>query len=160
MFETARCSIKRFSRNDQSDVEALYVNEQVRQFLGGPRQVDLTKERDEMLASPAHSNHWVVREKQTNDFIGLVTLDPHHNGVDLELSYQLLPEWWGNGYATEVLKTIIHYAFNNLNLPKVMAETQIANKASCALLEKVGMRFEQTINRFGAEQAIYSIRST
>jgi ribosomal-protein-alanine N-acetyltransferase len=63
----------------------------------------------------------------------------------------------GNGYATEVIREIIHYAFNRLDLPKVVAETQIANKPSRSLLERVGMKLETTVRRYGAEQAIYSI---
>lgn len=160
LFKTARCLIKNLSKNDQTDVEALFMNEQVRQFLGGPRRVDLSKELTDRIHSHPSTNHWVIREKKTNECIGLVTLNPHHNGIDFELSYQLMPNWWGEGYATEVLHVIIHFAFNHLKLPKVIAETQTANKASCPLLEKVGMTFEQTISRFGAEQAIYSIRSS
>ncbi|WP_338786346.1 GNAT family N-acetyltransferase [Metabacillus sp. FJAT-53654] len=56
----------------------------------------------------------------------MVSLDPHHEGSYLEISYQLLPIWWGKGYATEVVKLIIHYALNELNLTKVVAETQSA----------------------------------
>ncbi|WP_087919643.1 GNAT family N-acetyltransferase [Paenibacillus donghaensis] len=49
------------------------------------------------------------------------------------------------------------YVFNDLNLTKVIAETQMANHSSCRLLEKVGMKLEQTVIRYGAEQAIYGI---
>lgn len=113
---------------------------------------------DEMLNTSNKSYYWVVREKRTDDFIGLLSLGPHHDGVDLEVSYQLLPNWWGRGYATEVVQVIINYALNELNLPKVLAETQTANISSCKLLEKLGMELERKVNRFGAEQSIYSIK--
>ena len=89
--------------------------------------------------------------------MGLVSLDPHHEGVHLEISYQFLPCWWGKGYATEVLQVIINFALDDLNLSKVVAETQTTNKSSCRLLERLGMELERTIIRFGAEQAIYAI---
>lgn len=63
----------------------------------------------------------------------------------------------GYGYASEAISQILTYAFNELNLSKVIAETQTANLSSCRLLEKVGMKLEQTILRYGAEQAIYGI---
>ena len=63
----------------------------------------------------------------------------------------------GKGYATEVVKELIGYAFEELRLAKVIAETQTANILSCKLLERVGMELEQKIQRFGAEQAIYAI---
>lgn len=52
---------------------------------------------------------------------------------------------------------IINYALNELNLSRVVAETQTANTSSCRLLERVGMEIEKISIRFGAEQAIYSI---
>ncbi|MDY0406771.1 GNAT family N-acetyltransferase [Virgibacillus sp. 179-BFC.A HS] len=110
-----------------------------------------------MLCPNTVSHYWVVREKYTQKFIGLVSLDTHHVGTDLEVSYQFLPHWWGKGYATEVVGAVIHIAFHEFNLPRIVAETQTANKVSCRLLEKLGRALERTVMRFGAEQAIYSI---
>lgn len=46
---------------------------------------------------------------------------------------------------------------NDLSLTRVVAETQAANVASCQLLERLGMRLERTVERFGAGQAIYRV---
>jgi [ribosomal protein S5]-alanine N-acetyltransferase len=43
----------------------------------------------------------------------------------------------GAGYGVEVLYTVLDFAFTVLNLPRVVAETQSANIASCKLLEKL-----------------------
>jgi len=161
LIETERCSIKTLHANDVSDVGSLYVNHEVRKYLGGPRQeVAISTLLDEMLAPTDNSYYWVVREKKTDRFIGLVSLDPHHDGVNMEVSYQFLPEWWGKGFATEVVQVIIDSALNILNLGTIVAETQTANEPSCRLLEKLGMKLEKTVYRFGAEQAIYVIKST
>ena len=161
MFKTKRCSINTFQKSDFIDVKQLYLNEEVRKFLGGIRQEDsLEIVLNGMLDTRDDSFYWVVREKHTDHFIGLVSLDPHHGGVYLEISYQFLPGWWGKGYATEVVQLIINYALHELNLSKIVAETQTANTSSCRLLERLGMELERTISRFGAEQAIYSIKSS
>ncbi|MFF2449559.1 GNAT family N-acetyltransferase [Neobacillus sp. NPDC058068] len=161
MFETDRCFINIIQESDYFDVKKLYVNQEVRRYLGGIRQEDSIREvMDEMLNSSDDSFYWVVREKHADNFIGLVSLDPHHERVYMEISYQFLPNWWGSGYATEVVQVILTFALNELNLAKIVAETQTANKFSCRLLERVGMELERTISRFGAEQAIYSIRSS
>lgn len=134
------------------------MNMEVRRYLGGP--VD---ERGfeagfaAKLSSDTNQLYWIIRQASDNEFMGSVSLDLHHDGVNTEVSYQLLPKWWGRGYATEVVQRIVKYAFEDLGLAKVVAETQIANKASCRLLEKSGMQLEQTVERFGAEQAIFSI---
>lgn len=161
MFETERCLIVPFQQSDTQDVKNLYLDPEVRKYLGGIRPYDSIKvQLDVMLNSSKDSYYWVVREKYTADFIGLVSLDPHHEGMFKEISYQFLPSQWRQGYATEIVSVIIHFALNELNLSTVVAETQIANKPSCKLLEKLGMKLERTVFRFGTEQAIYSIRSS
>ncbi|MBM7837054.1 ribosomal-protein-alanine N-acetyltransferase [Alkalihalobacillus xiaoxiensis] len=161
IFETDRCLLTSFQKSDVIDVRQLYVNQEVREFLGGIRNDDsIEASVVGMLHPKADCYYWVVREKQTDSFIGLVSLDPHHEGVELELSYQFLPEWWGKGYAKEVLREIIAYALTDLHVAKVIAETQTANKSSCKLLEKLGMKEERTLVRFGKEQVIYLIRSS
>lgn len=150
--------INTLERADYAEVKELYINPNVRKYLGGTRQEgSIITMLDEMVHAEEDPFHWVVREKSTGDFIGVVSLDFHHEGTYHEVSYQLLPNWWGAGYATEAVQAIIDFALNDLNFSRVIAETQSANKQSCRLLERLGMEFEKTISRFGAEQAIYSI---
>ncbi|MGM8215003.1 GNAT family N-acetyltransferase [Bacillaceae bacterium W0354] len=158
MIETVRCLVQPIERTDFNDVKELYLNEEVRKFLGGVREKSSVKHVfDEMINSDIQSYYWAVRKRDTSEFIGLISLDPHHDGDNLEVSYQFLPKWWNKGYATEVVRVIIDFAFNTLNLPKIVAETQIANTSSCKLLEKLGMKIEDKVERFGTVQAIYSL---
>lgn len=158
MFETKRCCLTAFHESDRDDVAQLFSDPEVRIYLGGVRKPDAIQViLDEMLASMDDAYYWVVREKDTADFIGLISLDLHHEGMDQELSYQLLPQWWGQGYATEAAAVIIDFVLEELKLPGVVAETQSANFASCRLLEKLGMTLERTVIRFEAEQSIYAI---
>ncbi|HHX14998.1 MAG TPA: GNAT family N-acetyltransferase, partial [Fibrobacter sp.] len=48
----------------------------------------------------------------------------------------------GNGYATEALKLISHYAFNSLKLNRLEVDVAINNPKSIALLERVGFQEE------------------
>lgn len=156
MFESERCLIKTLQKKDFVDVKKLFVNPEVRAFLGGIREESSVQTLlEEALNYPFC---WVAREKHTDAFIGFVSLERHHDGVDQEISYQFLPNWWGKGYATEVVGVILNYALEELNLTKVVAETQTANKASCKLLVRLGMKVERTIIRFGEKQAIYFIQ--
>ncbi|WP_339293232.1 GNAT family N-acetyltransferase [Paenibacillus sp. FSL W8-0187] len=103
---------------------------------------------------------WCVRLIKADQFIGFVSLDRYHDVKNIELSYEFLPQHWGNGYATEVVRKMIDYSFTEINLPKIVSETQIANTSSCKLLERVGMKLENRLMRFGAEQAVYRIERT
>lgn len=160
MIETRRCVLVSLDKTDYEDIKKLYTDESVRKYLGGTiGEESFNSKFLGMCIQEPHTLYWVIKNKHQNKFMGLISLDTHHDGISREVSYQLLPKWWGCGYATEVVERIIDYAFNDLSLPRVIAETQSANKASCRMLEKVGMRLEQKVQRFGAEQSIYSIKN-
>lgn len=160
MLETNRCALLKLKKDNYEDVKSLYVDKNVRKYLGGTwKEESIKASFAKMNQTTKDSLYFVAREKYSNNFIGIISLDNHHDGISTEVSYQLLPKWWGDGYATEVVKEIIKYAFNYLNLTEIVAETQTANKASCRLLEKLGMDLRETVQRFGEEQAIYCIKS-
>ena len=158
MIETKRCKIIKLHKSDYKNVRELFFDERVRRFLGGiVSREGFDNMFNSILNSDTNSMYLVIRLKESNEFIGLVSLDKHHDGLDTEVSYQFLPKCWGYGYAEEVVRRIIDYAFDELKLEKLVAETQSANKNSCKLLKKLEMSLEQTIRRFGAEQNIFSI---
>ncbi|MNL40929.1 Acetyltransferase (GNAT) family protein [compost metagenome] len=49
------------------------------------------------------------------------------------------PRFWNKGYATESLKRIIAFGFDDLNLHRIEAGCAVANTGSIHVLEKVGM---------------------
>ncbi|WP_010651541.1 GNAT family N-acetyltransferase [Oceanobacillus massiliensis] len=160
MLRTSRCVLTEITQSDYEDVKELYLDNEVRRFLGGTREEGAIQGiMDEMLGSDKNIWYWIIREVHTREFIGLVSLDPHHIGNNMEVSYQFLPKWWGNGFATEAVSEIINFAFGRLDLPRVVAETQAVNVSSRKLLERLGMKLIDTYERFGAEQSLYSIES-
>ncbi|AIF42817.1 GNAT family N-acetyltransferase [Virgibacillus sp. SK37] len=158
MLETARCRLIDISEQDYESVKKLYSNKDVRKFLGGPvQEASIKNSFAKMLTSSASDVHLTVKEKNTDQFIGLISLDMHHDGISTEISYQLLPFWWGKGIAREVVAKLIDYAFDEMQVTQLVAETQTANQRSCALLESVGMQMKETVFRFGKEQFIYCL---
>ena len=159
MIETTRCELSTLQNNDWDLVVKLYTDAEVRRFLGGIVDLETVRLRfQKMLESDTETQHWVIRVKKNSSLagIGIVSLGKHHNNIDIEVSYQLLPEWWGKGYGTEAVQAVVTHALTVLGLPRVIAETQIANIASCRLLERMGMRLEGTVERFGAKQGIFT----
>ncbi|WP_240904059.1 GNAT family N-acetyltransferase [Bacillus sp. N1-1] len=110
-----------------------------------------------MIHSLNSSSYWTVFLKESQEFIGIVFLDTYHDGVKTEVGYQFLPEFWGRGYAREVVTRVIEYGFSELNLDEIVAETQTRNTASCSLLQKVGMTRGDQLERFGEEQSTFRL---
>lgn len=154
--ETERCLLAKPQSEDSEHLKSLYTNPEVRKYLGGPVA---ESEIDARVAAVIHSErelpYWVVKRAYDGEFVGSISMDRYHDGTNIEVSYQLLPEWWGQGYGSEVVRRVIKYAFAELHFAKVIAETQTANRSSCRLLEKLGMRLDHITERFGAEQAVF-----
>ncbi|WP_276271279.1 GNAT family N-acetyltransferase [Haloarcula litorea] len=59
-----------------------------------------------------------------------------------EVGYAVLPDHWGNGYATDAVDCLARYAFTERRLHKLGADVYASNPASARVLEKVGFRRE------------------
>ncbi|MGD6960509.1 GNAT family N-acetyltransferase [Rossellomorea aquimaris] len=154
MIYSDRCELRIISKNDDFYIRKLYENEQVRKYLGGTVGEEAYKLRfDDMLHSKNRTFHWTVFLRDTKEFIGLVFLDTYHDGINTEIGYQFLPEYWGRGYAKEVITRVLEHGFSTLNLPRIVAETQTSNTASCVLLRKMGMTLEEQLERFGNQKS-------
>ncbi|MGL4374116.1 MAG: GNAT family N-acetyltransferase, partial [Turicibacter sp.] len=131
MLTTTRCRMTPLGEKDFLEVSEVFKSVEVRQFLGGIKDNDAIDTcLKDMLKASDIDFYWCVRHRSTHEFIGLVSLDTHHDGISTELSYQFLPKWWGQGIATEVLSGVIDFARNELMHSKLVAETQTKNEAS------------------------------
>jgi RimJ/RimL family protein N-acetyltransferase len=70
-----------------------------------------------------------IRRKPDNEFEG-------------DIGYELNPEYWGRGYATEAARAVVAFGFEHLRLHRVSSWCNAANLASAHVLERVGMRQE------------------
>jgi ribosomal-protein-alanine N-acetyltransferase len=152
---TDRCILSPLAEADFNDLKPLLTNTDVRRYLGGVRPIEDSLSNLRESISTANNYPFVARLCGTTELLGLVTIAPHHNPTDMEISYMFLPEHWGKGYAREAIKAILDFCKQKLNLNRVVSETQTSNHRSCRLLETLGYRAESQIERFGAKQTIY-----
>ena len=59
-----------------------------------------------------------------------------------EVGYILSPRCWGHGYMHEALSALLDYAFTELNLNRVEADTDPRNERSARLLDRLGFSKE------------------
>jgi len=87
--------------------------------------------------------------KSSGEYIGEAGILSHNANADrCVIGYNLLPGFWGNGYATEISKRLIMFAFENLNVERVEALAMKDNVASCRVLEKSGLILEGILKHF------------
>lgn len=70
-----------------------------------------------------------IRRKEDNDW-------------EADIGYELAPEHWGKGYATEAAQAIVDFGFAELSLHRISSWCIADNAASARVLEKAGLRLE------------------
>ncbi|WP_084403609.1 GNAT family N-acetyltransferase [Pseudovibrio sp. Ad26] len=154
---TRRCLLSQPMHADKSALRRLFTNEQTRMFLGGKQSPASIEIRCAKVISETEVYHATVRSRRANEFLGLLSLAPYYQGEDMEVSYEFLPKHWGQGYAEEALNAFLPFAMQELNLPSILAETQLQNTCSIRLLQKLGMQQTRQLERFGEQQVVYRL---
>ncbi len=86
---------------------------------------------------------WGVARADNNLIVGtctLASLDPSNRRA--EVGFALGHAHWGQGYITEALTALFHFAFNELNLHRIEADVDPRNAASIKALERLGFQRE------------------
>ena len=147
---TERLRLRAFAEEDRPAVVRLRSDERVRRYLGGARPpADLEAALAEQLVG-ATWGVFAVADRTTDCVMGSVDLCRTRG--ELEVSWGLLPEHWGAGFANEAVTAVIAWAFEEAADRRIIAVTQSANAASCRLAERLGMTREVTFEEYGAEQ--------
>lgn len=85
---------------------------------------------------------WIglIIHKTDNSLIGDMGFHgaPDENGA-VEIGYSIAPEYRNQGYATEMVRALIHWAFQQPAIKIITAETLKENTASIKVLTKAGM---------------------
>lgn len=80
---------------------------------------------------------WALEHKTHQQFVGTICLwNISADSKEAEIGYELLPEMQGKGYMQECIPVIIDYAFNVMNLEKIVALFHPGNFRSAKLLSR------------------------
>lgn len=112
---------------------------------------------------------WCVRDRASGQKLGDAvltpvpieqTMTPWHQLVPeayppgpIELGYMLIQSAWGQGYATEICARLLRFAFQQTDLPQVVATIDPGNAASRHVLQKCGMQGQGLRRAYGTDQA-------
>lgn len=148
--QTERLYIKEIAWSDAESIHNIHSIPQVDEFntLGLPKDFNETKALiKSAIEDQSNKNRkefaWIVRLKNSDIIIGLCGM---FNSADKfkigEIYYKLIPEYWGNGYATEIAKALVKFGFNDLKLHRIEAGAAVENIKSLRVLEKIRMTKE------------------
>jgi ribosomal-protein-alanine N-acetyltransferase len=162
---TARLRLRPFTAADLHAIHAVYSDPDVMRHVGNGahRSIEDTANAlriyGDVLARHGYS-FLAVTEREGGALVGDGGLYPlGGQGPDVELGYTLARAVWGRGYATELGRALVDYAFDELKVPRVVAQVEPANVASRHVLEKLGMSERELRTAYGRPHAFYVVEN-
>ena len=145
IIESKRIYLRSFRPSDYTDLYEYLSLEEVVKYE--PYSVlTLAECHEEVIKRSKNNSYYAIILKSENKLIGNVYFaqkQPYRFRT-YELGYILNPKYQHQGYATEATETILNYGFSNMKIHRVIANCNQENLSSINLLERLGMRREQT----------------
>ncbi|SEQ78056.1 GNAT family N-acetyltransferase [Piscibacillus halophilus] len=146
--ETDRTILRKLTDADAIDVFAYASQEDVTKNVTWPAHQTIQDSLD--FISFAKSRYedgqvapWGIYHKHDQKIIGtadFVWWQHHHSAA--EIGYVLSPDYWGQGIMPEVVREIIRFGFEEMDLVRIQARCFEENTNSERVMKKVGMSYE------------------
>lgn len=146
--ETKRLRIRCLRMEDAPAMLAILSDAETVRYWGRPMMTQLeqaesyTRENLQWMED-GHCLYWGIEEKVSANMIGTCTLfrldSSNRRG---EIGYLLNRTYWHQGFMSEALESVMAYAFTELKLHRLEADTDPANTASIRILENFGFERE------------------
>ncbi len=148
LIETERFYIKKLDRMDYAEYFSQQKNHFLTRYFGGPRKDESIKMFFDLLIS--HQERYgfsmgLVFLKKDNIIIGragLVHLD-FKPVEEVEIGCFIFEPYCKQGYATEIINSLVQYAFDVLGVSKVYATVDPNNIAPRRTIEKLNFVLEK-----------------
>ena len=159
-FTTARLRAERLASSHWEDLRRMDADAGFMAHLGGVRdEAGTLAYLDRNLAHWARYGYglWMLRDQASGAVAGrAVVRHLDVEGVDeVEIGYGFLPQWWGQGLATEIALACADVGLGRLELPSVVAVTLPEHAASRRVLAKAGLHYERSIVLAGLPHVLF-----
>jgi putative acetyltransferase len=147
--ETDRLFLREWQIEDASEMLEIYKNPNVILRAGGKVHENLEESLSCIKLLKENQEDWAIVLKESNKVIGNIGLyDINRNNKYKELEFILSESYHNQGYMTEAVKSVLKYAFCDLNLLVVAACHYPYNIQSKRVIEKCGFKYEGTLRKF------------
>jgi RimJ/RimL family protein N-acetyltransferase len=141
---TQRLLLRPFDKSDREAVLDLYSDAETMLYWSSEpitslEEADLLIQQEIDWPSKEKCVNWAIALPDSNLLIGKINLFQFsERNRRAEIGYLLNRRHWGKGYMTEAMAFVLAYAFNDLGMHRIEADTDPENLPSLALLKKFG----------------------
>ncbi len=150
ILETERLVLRLLTMEDTDALYPMYSDPEIRQYFPeGVLTYEETREEVDYFVHRCYQKHgfglWATVDKATGDVIGRCGLLSWmiDDKEEIEVAYLLAKEYWGRGLATEAARGIVQYAYEQLNIARLICLVDPENIASQRVAQKLGMTLEK-----------------
>lgn len=170
LLTTDRLTMRPWQPGDAAAGLAIYGSEEVTRWLAPV--MEPVRDEDEMRAlierwtntgeddeASLPTGVFAVTLREDGTVIGAVSVRSMPPTLyDLELAWQLAPEYWGRGYAIESAQAVARWAFDNA-AHELYAVARPGNERARRLAERLGMQWVgETEKYYGLRLQVYRLR--
>jgi RimJ/RimL family protein N-acetyltransferase len=162
---TARLDLRPFAAGDLDDLARLDGDARVMRYIadGRPHARDeVARTLARILRYPAHNamlGLWRASRRDSGAFVGWFSLKYAGRATDVEIGYRLLPEAWGQGYATEGAAAMRDHGFGPVGLERIIGVTHPEHVVSQRVLLRIGMRDEGWGRYYDRDLRLFAIEA-
>jgi [ribosomal protein S5]-alanine N-acetyltransferase len=145
---TARLTGSPLCAEDVAELRAMHDDPQAMKFVGGLRNEEETKRwlhRNLEHWSLHGFGIWMFRNSANGELVGRCGIRRAEvdGCAEVELGYSLVQQYWGKGFATEMVKPILGIGFEGIGQQSVVALIDAANTKSRNVAERAGFYFQK-----------------
>lgn len=150
--ETHRLRLREFVPEDAEAFYELGTNPEIIRYTGDGGFTSLAQAETVLCERPIADyrkygfGRWAMVVRESGRLIGFAGLKYLDDLCEVDVGYRLIPDFWGQGLATEAAHACVRYGFNTLKLKRILGLVVPANVASVRVLEKSGLEFEKMID--------------
>ena len=139
ILETERLFIREFNINDVESISDILLDSKVMKYSF--RSINSLKDIEFYIENCLHNykkfgfGQWAVINKTTSQLIGVCGLNSGFNGDQtiIHINYRFAKAYWGQGFASEALKSVINYALEIQKLKILYALIEPDNVKSVSI---------------------------
>ncbi|MBM6619589.1 GNAT family N-acetyltransferase [Bacillus suaedaesalsae] len=154
ILETERLKLRKITVDDKENVFAYFSDDLVTRYFGIDNFTKIEQAEEIINAfnngfEQKQAIRWGIALKHTDELIGSIGFhNISKNNARVEVGYEITRKEWNKGYATEALKAVIAYLFNEVGFNRIGATIRPENEASQQLVKKLGFQEEGTLQDY------------
>lgn len=151
---TERLHLRKMKVSDSSSLFKIWSDPDVTKFMNVSCFTNENQAKEMItllddLSQDSKAIRFSIIKIESNEIIGSCGFNSlDFENAKAEIGYDIAKSFWGRGYASEAIYSLLDYAFSSLKMNRIEAKVEPENVNSIKLLQKLNFTFEGTLRQY------------